>query len=134
MSIILKSLSLTTDGRFRDASKSRAMGEVFNQITKPNVVMLLYQAPAATAAVINNIRIVNTHSADVTFSLYFNRPDSTGNFRRRLLLPANIKLPPNFVLYDDLELFLDTGDTLEAQASVGNVIHCFISGFERGIA
>ena len=133
MSIILKSLTLSTDGRFRDASTIKSPNEVFNQITKANVIMTLYQVPVSTSGLVNNIRVINTHSAAVSFSLYFNRPDASGNTRRRLLLPLGISLPPNFVLYEDLELSMEAGDSLEAQASVGNVLHLIISGCERSL-
>ncbi len=134
MSITLKSLTLTTDGKFRDASTIQSPGQLFNLITKANILMVVYAVPASTTTLVTSIRFMNTlSSGPVNFSLYFNRPDSSGNSRRRALLPINISIPANFVLYDDVELSMEAGDLLEAQASVAGAVHLIISGCERGL-
>ena len=78
-----------------------------------------------------SIRLVNTHSATVKVNLYFNRPNATGQYRRRLIGPVDITLAPGLSFIDDSEVTLEPGDRLQAKADVGGVIQYVISGVER---
>ncbi len=83
------------------------------------------------ATIVKAIRLANTGSSSVTINLYFNRPNSMGQYRRRLLSPVNMSLPAGFLYIDNDEITLEPGDHLQAMASAGGVVQYTISGVER---
>ena len=134
MAIQLKSLtkgSPTLDNSFA------AQNDSFNIIPTANVVYELYATPNAVptvrAAVVRAIRLVNTHTAPVKVTLYYNKPNASGQNRRRLLTPVDMVLPPNFVYIDDTEITMDPGDGIQAKAETAAVIQYLISGMERDV-
>jgi hypothetical protein len=131
MSVEIKSLTIGTPRR--DDSQA-AKNDSFNLIPMANVVYDLYaaanDATEKKAAIVNSLRLVNTHTAAVVVNLYFNRPNGGLN-RRRLLAPPNISLAPGMCFIDDSEITLEPGDKLQAKADTANVIQYVISGVER---
>jgi hypothetical protein len=113
-----------------------APNDNFNVIPTPNAVYILYTAANETnnrkTTIVKGIRLVNSHaSATVKVSLYFNRPNSVGQNRRRLVAPPDLTLAPGGVFVDDGEITLEPGDQIQAKADVGNALHYIISGVER---
>lgn len=133
MSIQIK--SLTTGTPVKDTSQVSPM-DTFNLIPSKDDVYSLYVAAKETdnkkTAIVKGLRLVNTHTAAVTISIYFNRPNpATGQYRRRLIAPADIVLAAGCAFIDDSEITLEPGDKIQAKASVANVIQYLISGVER---
>jgi len=131
--------SLTVGKPLPDVSMA-AMNDSFNVIPTPDIVHDLYVAPSLPTspvprtAIISNIRLINTHATDaVQFTLYFNRPDSNGCFRRRQLTPPNVSLPAGFEYIDDDEITLEPGDRIQAKANAAGVLQYLISGVERDV-
>jgi hypothetical protein len=135
MSLQIK--SLTSGLPTKDIASAAPSTDSFNLIPSANDVYTLYSAAKETSdrksAIVKGLRFVNTHDDDVTISLYFNRPNATGQFRRRLLAPANIVLTAGSSFIDDSEITLEPGDKIQAKASVANVIQYIISGVERDV-
>ena len=104
----------------------------FNLIPDANKVFTLYMASTGKSAIVKGMRFVNTHTAAVTMSIWFNRPIS-GKYRRRLLAPADLSLPAGFTYIDEGEITLEAGDKIQAKASVADVIQYVISGVERDV-
>lgn len=135
MSLQIK--SLTSDAPVKDTSLA-APNNSFNLIPTANDIYSLYSAANATdnkkTAIMKGLRLINTHTEDVSISLYFNRPNTTtGQYRRRLIAPAGIVLPAGCAFLDDSEITLEPGDKIQAKASVANVIQYLISGVERDV-
>ena|SRR6266496_1449930 len=136
MSVQIK--SLTNGVPPRDTSLV-APNDFFNLIQGANIVYDLYTAPNVTtptvntkAAIVKSIRVINTHAtATVKMTLYFNRPNASGQNRRRLLTPADMSLPPNFVYIDDSEITLEPGDKIQGKTDTAAVVQYLISGVER---
>lgn len=138
MSIQIKSLTTGAPVLDHPGTEGNAPNEAFNIIPTADQVYTLYAAVNASgimkSAIVKGIRIINTHTAAVTVTLWFNRPPpGTDKYRRRLLAPADIALPPGASLIDDSEITLEPGDKIQAKASVANVIQYLISGVERDV-
>jgi len=141
MSVLIRSLtSLDPTTQPKPESKCPACPDFFNIIpaAMPTCVYTLYSAPNDTAtpnkkaAIVKSIRLINIHpTATVKVTLYFNRPNASGNYRRRLLTPADMALAPNFVYIDDSELTLEPGDQIQGKADTPGQIQFLISGVER---
>jgi len=135
MSVEIKSLTLGSPGI---AGTQAAQNDNFNMIPAANVVYDLYTASKADnnkkAAVVKCIRIFNTSpTATVKLTLYFNRPNANGEYRRRQLTPPDVPLPPGFEYIDDDEISLEPGDSIQAKADTAGVIQYLISGLERDV-
>ena len=96
MSIQVKSLTL---GPPVADSALAAQNDNFNVIPTANVVFDLYTAKNDTvnqvfkSAIVKSIRVLNTStSATVKITLYFNRPNTSGQYRRRQLTPVDVPL------------------------------------------
>jgi len=136
MSIQIKSLTLST-GPVKDTSLAATL-DPFNVLPTANDVYTLYTAEnGATlkkSAIVKGIRLVNSHAtATVKVSLYFNRPNSAGQNRRRFIAPPDLTLTPGGTFVDDGEITLDPGDQIQAKADVANAIHYVLSGVERDV-
>src|SRR5262245_53739679 len=119
MSLEIK--TLTIDPPSKDISLAAPI-DTFNVIPTANEVYDLYAAPndpvnnIRKSAIVKSIRMINTHaSSAVKVSLYYNKP-ANGQYRRRLLAPAEISLPAGFSLLDDSEVTMDPGDKIQAKA------------------
>jgi hypothetical protein len=131
---------LTTGDAPQQDNALVAQNESFNIIPAANTVYDLYAAPNDTVnnnrkgAIVSSVRLINTH-ATVTakVTLYFNRPTTTGQSRRRLLTPADMQLAPNFMYIDDTELTLEPGDKIQGKTDTAGVVQYFISGVERDV-
>lgn len=136
MSVLIKSLTLGPPVADITAA---ATNDYFNVIQAANTVYDLYTAPNETsakrAAIVNSIRVANTHSANVKITFYVNRPTAATNgfHRRRLLTPIDMTLGPNQIYVDETELTLEPGDKIQGKADVANVIQYWISGVERDV-
>jgi len=135
MSIQVKSLTLGPP--VADIALA-AQNDNFNVIPTANVVFDLYTAKNDTvnqvfkAAIVKSIRVLNTSSsATVKITLYFNRPNTSGQYRRRQLTPADVPLAPGFEYIDDDEITLEPGDKIQAKADTAGIIQYLISGVER---
>ena len=130
MSVQIKSL---TNSSSVLGSLMPAANDDFNLIPLPNTVYRLYTAPAAKAAIVKSIRVTNIKSQTINITLYLNRPDADGRYRRRLLAPKNMTIPPNGACIDDSEITLEPGDSIEGECAQGNSVHYIISGMERDV-
>lgn len=135
MSVQIKSLSNaapTVDNSLA------AQNDNFNIIPTANTVYDLYtaanDATNKKTAIVNSLRLVNTHTASVKVNLYFMRPNATGQNRRRLITPVDLSLAPGYLYIDNDELTLEPGDRIQGKADVGNVIQYVISGVERDVS
>ena len=134
MSVQIK--SLTNGAPAKDISLIAA-ADSFNVIPTANDIYDLYTAPnTATTkrgAIVKGIRLINTAagSTKAKITLYFNRPTTGGQSRRRLLAPADIELAAGYCFIDDGDITLEPGDKIQARADTANVIHYVISGVER---
>ncbi len=134
MSIQIKSLTV---GAPTIDNALAAQNDNFNVIPSANTVYDLYIAPNdvpnknVKTTIVKAIRLVNTGATSVTINLYFNRPNASGLYRRRLISPVNMSLPAGFLFIDNDEITLEPGDHLQGMASVGGVVQYNISGVER---
>jgi hypothetical protein len=136
MSVQIKSLSNTAPTA--DNSLTAPQNDNFNIIPGANITYDLYTAPNDSAneraAIVKSIRLINTSAAStVKVNLYFNRPNSSGQNRRRLLITADTALLPGFSLIDESEITLEPGDKIQGKADTANVIQYVISGVERDV-
>src|SRR6059036_269012 len=141
MSVQIK--QLTNSATIEDLSGA-ALVDSFNVIpaAAASKVYDLYTAQntstAKKSAIVKGIRLTNIQTSPtappVKVTLYFNRPTSGGQYRRRLLAPTDIQLPSNFTFIDDSELTLEPGDKIQAKADTANVIQYVISGVERDVS
>ena len=86
----------------------------------------LYQAPAKTAAIVKNMRFVNTGAAAITINVWFKRGSNT--YR---VLPKDLSIAPGQLFLDNDELTLDPGDEIQGQASSASTVDYVFSGVER---
>ena len=135
MSIQVKSLTV---GAPAIDNSLAAQNDNFNVIPTANTVYDIYVARNDTVnqvyktAVIKSIRLVNSSSqSSVTVNLYFTRPNSLGQNRRRLISPLNLSLSAGLMYIDDDEITLEPGDKIQCSASIAGVLHYVISGIER---
>ncbi|SRR6266540_2549996 len=137
MSVLIK--ALTNVAPVIDNSPAAPPTDLYNIIPTANAVYDLYTAPNTSTtkrgAIVKGIRLLNTATGTtkVKISLYFNRPTSVGQNRRRLLAPADIELPAGFAYIDEGEITLEPGDKIQAKADTANVIQYVISGVERDV-
>jgi hypothetical protein len=89
---------------------------------------LLYEVPAGMAAVVKNIRLVNTDTQSRTLTLYYLRSEGED---ARLISPQNVSLPPGAMLIEDNELSMGAGDQILGVADEAEKIDYVISGIER---
>ena len=59
------------------------------------------------------------------------RPNASGQYRRRQITPVDMVLQPGFIYIDDDELTLEPGDRVQAKADTANAIQYVISGLEQ---
>ena len=85
----------------------------------------LYTVPAATSAIVSNIRFVNTSAGSATVDLFFKPGGGTGV---RILDKAKSVLANKLLLVTP-ELTLAAGDVIEATTSV--VMDYVVCGMER---
>lgn len=134
MSLLIKPLTLGTPVNVND--EIAAPNDFFNLLENANIVYDLYIAPNTSpevrSAIVKSIRLVNTHaSTTIKVTLWFNKPNTNGQHRRRLLTPVDMALPPNVVYIDDSEITLEPGDKIQARTDTANVVQYLISGVER---
>src|SRR5689334_8775627 len=115
MSLQLKSL---TNGTPIKDTGLPAPNSLFNVIPTANDVYDLYTAPKTSttnrAAIVKGVRLSNTRvgTSSVKVTLYFTRPNATGQHQRRLLAPADLLLADGFTYVDDSEITLEPGDKI----------------------
>jgi hypothetical protein len=127
--------SLTNGTPAKDISLVAAI-DSFNIIPTANEVYDLYTAAKDSinnkSTIVQSIRLANTHATNtVKVTLYFNRPNTSGQNRRRLLAPADISIPAGFTYIDEGEVTLEPGDKIQAKADTAKVVQYVISGVER---
>jgi hypothetical protein len=132
--------SLTTGDAPQQDNALVAQNESFNIIPTANTVYDLYVAANDAAnnnrkgAIVSSLRLINTHATNTAkVTLYFNRPNTGGQSRRRLLTPADMELPPNYMYIDDAEITLEPGDKIQGKADTAGAVQFLISGVERDI-
>jgi len=134
MSVEIKSL---TSGAPTMDNSLASPNDNFNIIPTANAVFNLYTAsndPANSKnAILKNIRLVNISSGSVKVNLYFMRPNSSNQYRRRQITPLDMVLQPGFLYIDDDELTLEPGDSIQAKADTANAIQYIISGLEQDV-
>ena len=91
---------------------------------------ILYTVPAGKAAIVKNIRLVNTDSSARTANVYYLRA-TLSNTSARQVLPAAVSIAPGSLLIEDNELTMAAGDQVLGDGSVASKIDCVISGIER---
>src|SRR5258708_35293755 len=99
-----------------------AQNDNFNVIPSANSVYDIYTVATAKAAVVKAIRFVNVASGSVKINIYFMRPNSTGQSRRRQLSPVDLSLAAGFLYIDETEITLEAGDRIQAKADTANAI------------
>jgi len=99
----------------------------------------LYGPGSAKAAIVKNIRLVNTGPASVTVNLFVKRADAGsaagGGFR---IAPKDLSLAPGAAFVDDSEITLEyvsstSRDWIRGLASAVTTVDCVISGIERDV-
>ena len=85
----------------------------------------LYTVPAATSAIVSNIRFVNTSAGSATVDLFFKPGGGTGV----RILDKAISVVANKLLLVTPELTLAAGDVIEATTNV--VMDYVVCGMER---
>jgi len=114
-----------------------APNDNFNIIPNANVVYDLYtaanDATTKKTAIVNTIRLVNISGSAVTVNLYFNRPNASGQYRRRQISPVDLTLQPGALYVDSDEITLEPGDRVQAKANTANAVQYLISGVERDV-
>ena len=97
----------------------------------------LYNPGSGKAAIVKNIRLVNTGSSAVTVNLFLKRAatgsGAGGGFR---IIPKDMALAPGAAFIDDSEATLEyvsssSIDIVRGYASAGTTVDCVISGIER---
>jgi hypothetical protein len=92
----------------------------------------LYTAPttpAAKAAIVKAIRLVNTDTSSRTVNLYFKKSGGTA----RLISPKDLSIAAWFLFVEDGEITLGSGDKIQGKASAGNKVDFVLSGIERDV-
>lgn len=84
----------------------------------------LYTAPAATAAIVRSIRIVNTDTVSRWFILYQSGVAAANQITGRMVLG------PNETYIDSGPVIVGAADTLRGVAEVAGMLTCTISGVE----
>jgi hypothetical protein len=130
MSVQIKALTIPIPVMDDPGMPATGADADFNLIPEANKVFTLYMAPTGKSAILKGMRFVNTHTAAVTVSVWFNRPVGD-KYRRRLLAPADMSLSAGFTYIDEGEITLEPGDKIQAKASMADVIQYVISGVER---
>ena len=114
-----------------------APNDPFNTIPGANVIYDLYTAAndstTRKTAIVKSIRLVNISGSAVTVNLYFNRPNASGQYRRRQISPVDLSLLPGALYVDSDEITLEPGDRIQAKATAANAIQYLISGVERDV-
>jgi hypothetical protein len=93
--------------------------------TNNGTATTLYTVPAATSAIISNIRFVNTSGSSATVNLFF-KPGGSGSVR---ILDKDKSVPSNDLLVVKPELTLAATDVIEATTSVA--MDCVVCGMEK---
>lgn len=134
MAVIIKSLTITAP---TVDSSTPAQNDFYNTIPTANTIYDLYSAPTTPttkAAIVKNIRLVNTHTASVKVNLYFMRPNANGQNRRRQISSIDMALPPGYLFIENEEITLEAGDRIQGKADVANVIQYVLTGVERDVS
>jgi len=87
----------------------------------------LCTANANKANDVKAIRLVNTGASTITLNIYFVRSAQT----KRWISPKNLTLAPNQMYVDEVEVTMEAGDKIQADASSANAVEFVISGVER---
>ena len=134
MSIQIKSLS--NPAPVRDDSLAAPL-DTYNIIPTANQVYDIYTAPNDTtnnkSTIVKSVRLANIKAQTVAISLYYNRPNASGQNRRRLLTPEGLAMLANSTYIDDGEITLEPGDKIQLKADVANAIQYVLSGVEREV-
>jgi hypothetical protein len=93
--------------------------------TNNGTATTLYTVPAATSAIVSNIRFVNTTAGSATVNLFY-KPLGVGPVR---ILEKDKPVPANELLLVKPELTLAATDVIEATTSV--VMDYVVCGMER---
>ena len=126
-------LKCLTNGAPTQDNSLAAQNDFFNVIPAANIVYDLYTTPSAKTALVKNIRVVNIGGASAKVNFYFMRPNNSGQYRRRQILPVDLVLQAGAVYVDDQEITLEAGDRIQAKSDTANVIQYLISGMERDV-
>jgi len=92
----------------------------------PVATGVLYTVPVGRTTIIKTITVVNTDVATRQFNLYLRR---TGTLRN--ISPANQSIGAGWKSVEDDPHTMQSGDTVEGNASVGGVIDYTIDGVEN---
>lgn len=84
----------------------------------------LYTAPAATAAIVKAIRVVNTDTVSHSFTLY------QGGTAAANQITGSFAIGPGETFIDTGPLFLAAGDTIAGKADTASVMTCTLGGIE----
>lgn len=87
----------------------------------------LYSVPAATAAIVKTITLVNNSAGAITINLYILK--SAGTSRR--IIPVNMSLASGFSLETDQEYTLGAADSIRGDASSATTVDFTVSGVEE---
>jgi hypothetical protein len=99
----------------------------------------LYGPVSGKAAIVKNVRLVNTGGSAVTVNLFLKRAAAAspagGGFR---IAPKDMNLAPGVAFIDDSEVTLEyvsssSIDFIRGAASTASTIDCVISGVERDV-
>ena|SRR5436190_19251622 len=99
----------------------------------------LYGPGSGKAAIVKNIRLVNTGGSAVTVNLFLKRAAAAsgagGGFR---IAPKDMSLAPGAAFIDDSEVTLEyisssSIDFIRGIASAATTVDCVISGVERDV-
>src|SRR5256885_1902315 len=95
--------------------------------TPTNGSLDLYTVPSGKAAIVKNIRLVNTTGSTVAVTELKLTVGSTP----AKILPPGMNIGPNTLFLDDQEITMATGDKISGYAASGGAIDFIISGVER---
>lgn len=92
----------------------------------PSTAGSLYTVPSGKAAILKNMRFVNTGGSNQTFGLWIKR---AGDSRR--LRAVNAPINAAEMISDSGEVVLEAADSIEGSASASNTVDYVLSGVER---
>jgi len=90
----------------------------------------IYTVAASTTTQINQIILVNDTTSAVTATLYLVESGGSAGVANLLLNAKTIPTDGSPLIYEFTQLFMDTGDTLQALASTADQVTIHLTGVE----
>ena len=105
------------------------IGNLYQGQLGTTVKTLLYTVTTGKAAIVKNIRVVNTDSSARTVNFYYLR--NLGGAVAKQITPVSLSIPVGGLAVFDDELTMFAGDQILGDGSIAGKLDCVISGIER---